>query len=165
MGNTGIRYGQGLRPLNVLAPVDIVATATPTRFVKLDKAHWLTFLILFGVITGDSLDVTVEASTTGIDSDTETAIAFQYRKSDIVNTDALGEVTTATASGVAMSASDDGKMLIIDVDPSAVQAALDGAKWVRVMITPGSSSVSAANVAAAAVIEPRYPSNFELSSS
>lgn len=159
-----IRFGMKTRPIPVLAPADITETTTPTQFVKLHKSHWITFLLLVGNLAGDSVSITVEASETGVDSDTETALAFQYRKSDAVGTDSLGDVATATAAGISLDpAADDNKLLIIDVDPAAVQAAAPNAKWVRVNISPNSSSTTNCVVSALAVVEPRYPSATESS--
>lgn len=160
-----IRFGEKLQVVPLLSPVDITETATSSNFVKLNNAHWVSFLVFFGTITGDSVDVYVEASTTGADSDTETAIPFRYRLSGVVGTDTLGAITSGSSAGLGIAAGDDDKLLLIDVDPASIQSHLTAADFLRVRIVPGSSSVSACEVSVVGVIEPRYPSNAQLSSS
>ena len=163
---TGVRFSQGLKAIPLLAPIDITETATGTGFVNITKANWLTFYVQAGVITGDSIHVTVEAAPVNTDTGTETAVAFRYILTGAVGTNTYGSVTSVAAgSNVSLSASDDGKMLIIDVDPADVQAALATAKYVRVLLTPASSTVSVALVNAMVILEPKYPTSNHVSDS
>lgn len=153
-----IRFGEKLQVVPILAPQDITETATATSFVNIQKAHWITFLLQFGTITGDSIDVKPEVSIENADSGTEANVKFRYRLSSAIGTDSWGAITdVAAGSTVGIAAGDDNKLLLIDVDPADVSAALSNADNVRLLITPGSSGVTACLVSAIAVLEPRYP--------
>lgn len=162
MSQFGIRYAEGLKVLPVLTVADIVATATYTSYVDLDKVNWATFLVSLGSVastdsTGEVV-ITVEASTAGTSNATEGAIAFQYRVSAAVNTDTMGAITTATASGAAISNTADNTVVVIDVDPSVVAASAADRRFIRLLITP-TAEITATVVGVTAVLEPRYPGN------
>ncbi len=167
MGVNGVRFAQGLKPIQVLAPQDISETATGTSFVNVKQANWLTFYVQIGVITGDSVDITVEVAPVNTDTGTETACAFRYIKTAAIDTNTYGSVTAVAAgSGISLvAASDDNKLLIIDVDPADMQTALATAKYCRVLITPATSSVSACLVNAIAILEPKYATSSHVSDS
>lgn len=145
------RYLDENHVVPVLAPVDTASSAVQTDIVGLKEYHQVRFLVQFGVITGDSVVVTVEEcdDTTPTNN---TAIAFSYRLSSAVGTDSLGDRATATTSGYTVTASDDGKMLIIDVDSAQLSS---GYPYVRVVATPG-GSMSVCLLNAVAVLRPRY---------
>lgn len=121
MANPFVQY-DNVVPL--LAPVDMGTTATKTPYVNLKGAHWLSFLIQFGVTTPnattDIIDVTVEAATAA--DGTEAAIAFQYRVSSAVTANTWGAVTTATTTGAELTDDHEGMSLWIDVNPDALAA-------------------------------------------
>jgi hypothetical protein len=161
------RYQENLRVIPVLAPADVTSTTTATGYVDLANCNWCTFMVTFGAITGDTttindtVGVTVEASTAGSSNATEEAIGFEYRLSPAVgtDTDALGTITTATSDGCSVAASDDNKILFIEINPAAVVGAKgDDFRYVRVVIDPGSAA-TATVVSASAILEPKYASN------
>lgn len=163
------RYLENKKAIPVLAPQNIVATATATSFVDLNLAHGVDFLVTFGAMTSDSTDtatVTLLAnavSDTTSSDDSEVSLAFNYRLSSAIGTDAVGAITAATTDGVAITATDDNKVLYIKCDPSAVANA--GAyRFVRLLITPNAEMASC-NVSALALVEPRYAGNVMPSSS
>ena len=80
------------------------------------------------------------------------AIAFSYRLSSATGTDSLGAATAATTSGVTLAASDDNKVLIIDVDPATLSATKP---YVRASVDPGGSA-SACVVGSVVLAQPRY---------
>lgn len=164
----GVRYAELVKVLPVLAPADIVATATATQPVDMDMVNWLSFWVQFGALTSDATDtvtISVESSTGTSTAATDTAIAFSYRLSAAVATDTMGAITAATSAGVAVpTATDDNKGVWIDVDPQAVIAADTDAKYVRVFLTPNAEMASCV-VGATAFIESRYPGNSIPSSS
>lgn len=156
-----IRFAEGLKVLPILAPQNIVASATASEYVDLKLANWATFVVSFGAATSDSTDtctVTVEASTAASSNATEGAIAFSYRLSSAVATDSMGTITAATTAGVAVTATDDNKVLVIDVDPAAVAATAADRRFLRVVLTPNAEMASC-NVGALAFLAPRYPGN------
>ncbi len=166
MFTNSLRYAEGLQPNYLLQSQDIVATATASQYLDLDQAHWVTFVIPFGSLTSDSTDtctVTVEASTAGSSNATEQKIGFQYRLSSAVATGSIGAITSATTDGVAITAADDNKLLIIDLDPSAVAALGDDFQFVRVVATPN-AEMAACNLSVIAFVEHRYPGNASPSS-
>lgn len=146
-----IRFSESVHVVPAITPVDITTTTTYTDVFNTGETQWLQFLLQFGAVTGDTATVTVEecsdTSATGA-----TAIAFTYRLSSATGTDSLGAVTAATSSGVTVAATDDNKVLIIDVDPATLSATKP---YVRVAIDPG-GSMSAFVVGAVALAEPRY---------
>jgi len=156
-----LRLGEPAQVFPVLSPADIVATATSSQYVDLNFSHWVTFLVYFGAMTSDSTDiatVTVECSTAGSSNATESAIAFNYRLTSAVGDYSHGAITAATATGVAIPATSDGKLLIIDVDPSVVAANAADMRFIRLTITP-SAEVASCVVGASVVLETRYPGN------
>ena len=164
------RFVENKNVIMALAPQNIVATATSTQYIDLNLAHGVDFLVQFGAMTSDSTDtatVTLEAnavSDTTSSDNSETALAFQYRLSPAIGTNTgYGAITAATTSGVAVTATDDNKVLYIKVDPSAVANA-GSYRFVRLTITPNAEMASC-NVAALALVEPRYSGNAIPSSS
>ena len=156
-----MRFAEGFKILPVLAPQDIVATATATSYVDLDNANWCSFWVPFGSLTTDVTDtitITVECSTAGSSNATEGTIAFYSRLSSAVNTDTLGAIVTNTSTGVAITATDDNKGVWIDVDPSAVAASAADRRFVRLVITP-SAGIGACLVQATAFLETRFTGN------
>ena len=163
MSQFGVRYAQGHKILNLLAPADIVATATASAYFDLDLINWLTVIIPFGAIAStDStggVTVTVEASTAGSSNATEGAIVFDYRLSDAVATDTMGAITAATVAGAVVGQGDDNKFLVIDIDPAVVAASAADRRYVRVVITPTAEITSTIVGGVLAIAEPRYPGN------
>lgn len=162
MSQHGIRYAEGLKVLPILAPADIVATATASQYFDFDGLNWATVLVHFGAIastdsTGEVV-VTVEASTAGSSNATEGAIAFSYRLSAAVATDTMGAITAATTAGVAVGNASDNVTLVIDIDPALVAASATDRRYCRVVITP-TAEITSTVVGATLIAEPRYPGN------
>jgi hypothetical protein len=160
-----IRLSEGYSIQPLLTPADIVADdPAGTSYLDLNMAHWVTLVTSFGAITCDSVTVTLEASTAGSSNATETAIGFNYRLSTAVDTmdSNRGSITAATSTGVAVTASDDHKVLLIEVDPSAVAALGADFKFIRLSYEQGDAT--AAVVGCIAFIEPRYAGNATISS-
>lgn len=148
--------------LPVLAPQDIVATATATNYVKIANvgSGQLELAVNFGAI--DSTDstgevvVTIEANDvndTSSSDNNEGAITFKYRLSAAVATDNMGAVTDAAAAGVAVLNTSDNTTLLCYVDP-----AVAAKKYVRGVITP-TSEITKTLVSAQARFVPRYAQN------
>jgi hypothetical protein len=146
-----IRFNESVHVVGGIAPLDITTTTTYSDVVNAGKAHWIQFLLSFGAITDDTVVVTVEECTSAAAAG-NTAAAFSYRLSSAVGTDSLGAVTAATASGVTITASDDNKVLIVDVDPATLT---NGYPYVRLAVDPGGSA-SACVVSCVILAEPRY---------
>ena len=142
----------------VIAPVDTTSTTINSDVVGLKEYHGVEFLINFGVITGDTVVVTVEECDDTTPT-TTTAITFHYRKSSAVGTDSMGSLTAATTSGVTIAATDDNKLLAIYVDGAQLS---DGYPYIRFVADPG-ASMSACLISAVAVLKPRYEQDSQLS--
>lgn len=161
------RFGEGLKVLPVLAPVDTAATAQVTAFVDANMAHWITFVLAFGNMTSDDSDIigiTVRCSSEDTSATTEPlAIPFWYRVSSAVATDSTTDIIAGTSDGIGTSddglnaANLDNKVVIIDVDPAVLLAQSASAadeRWVSLAIAPtGPITLDAC----LAVIEHRYP--------
>lgn len=151
MSNPFIAY-ENLVPL--LAPQDITGTATASGYLDLRTANAAGFLVVIGAITGTSTDtevITVEAATAVTGA--EAAIPFRYRLSGAVGANTWGAVTTCASTGLALTVSDDNKILFIEIDPQ--EMAVDDYRYVRVVCT---DTPDMANflVAVIGVVDPRY---------
>jgi hypothetical protein len=160
------RFGIGEQIVPLKAPVDSAGTAYATPFVDLKNALHATFFYYMGVVTAASADqnivVTMEAATAAA-SGSEVAIAFKYRLSGATGANTLGAITAATSTGVSLdTTSADGKLLLIDIDPAALDSALADARFVRMVVGIDAGGTVTLN-AAWAVLDPRYPQLTQLS--
>ena len=147
-----MKYDNDSHIFPVIAPVDTTSTTVNTDVVHAGQSlSPITFGIQFGVITGDEIVVTVEECDDITPSNT-TAIAFDYRLTSAVNTDAVGAKTAATTAGATIAAGDDNKMLLVYVDTHALSAGRD---YVRCVCNPGASA-SVALISAFVVLNPMY---------
>lgn len=135
-----------------LASIDSTTTVTEamTDAIDIGEATALQFVVNFGAITGDTLVVKAykDANTT---TSGGTAIAFNYKLTSAVGTDATSAWTACASTGLTVSASDDNKVLIVDIDP----AQCDGYPYVYLGIDPGASMTSLV-YGVVAVAVPRY---------
>ena len=144
-------FGMFNEIVKVKAYSDIVSTATNTTHVKV-TGHKVMFLIDFTTITGDSVAVTVEASTAGATTGAE-AIGFYYRLSHVAASgNTWGAVTSADSTGVDVTATDDNKMLMVMVDAMDMN---DDDRYLSVLLSPGASA-SAVGVSAICMQDSRY---------
>jgi hypothetical protein len=160
------RYAEKLHIVPVFSPAG--TTTFLSYAVGLENSHWVTFLINLGVMTSDSSDtgtVTVIATDTlGNTSDAQdVAVPFSYRLSGVMGTNEdWGDITAATASGMTFSAVDDGKSIVIDVDPASIPVLHSTAKGVRIAVD-GTGLITQAGIAVNALVEDRYPQADHLS--
>lgn len=156
------RFAEGLKILTTIAPIAFTTSAKVGDPCDLAQTQWATFLVALGAMTSDSTDtvtITVECSTGTSTASTDIAIAFNYRLTAAVGTDEHGAITAATSAGVALNAAThDNMTLVIDVDPAAIPAQDEDAKYIRVVATP-STHVASGVVCMTALLEPRYPGN------
>lgn len=141
------------------APIDSAGTAYATPWVDMKNALHATFFYYAGVVTAASADqavvITMEAATAAA-SGSEVAIAFKYRLSGATGANTWGDITSATSSGFSFATTDDGKMVLIDIDPAALEGALADASHVRMVVGIDAGGTVTLN-AAWAVLDPRYP--------
>lgn len=154
-------------PLQVPAAFTSDATVTNSAYVKINRAHWVSFVIpvgLFGTTAAtDTVKFQLQCSTAGSSNATEIEVPFRYRLSNILNTGGWGAITTATASngvsltGVAATGGGN-RVLVLELDPATLPALQPDGLFVRVVQT---FSTNAAGVIGGiqAVIEPRFPGN------
>ena len=118
--------------------------------IDVGAATALQLLVNFGAITGDPLVVKAykDANTTTTGG---TAIAFNYKLTSAVGTDAISAWTASASTGLTVAAGDDNKVLIVDIDP----ALCDGYPYVYLGIDPGASMTSLV-YGVVAVCVPRY---------
>ena len=153
-----MNFDERLHIVGLASPVDSAGAAVSSDIVNLVKYHSGTFLVYFGTITGDTIVVTVEECD-DVTPSNSTAIAFSYRLSGATGTsDAYGAKTAAAAGGVTIAATDDDKILQIDVNGVELTA---GFPYVRVVATPGGSA-SASEIAILCILDPRYPQNAQV---
>jgi len=158
-----IRYAEGLSVLPVLAPIAFTTSAIDTELVDMNMNHWVTFLCNFGAMTSDSTDtvtVTVVCSSVETSATGDTLETWSYRLSGAVETDSMGAITAGSTDGVVVTAEDDAKVLIIDVNADVIPSSSGGSdrRFVGLVFTP-SAEMASGTVGAIAVMEPRYPGN------
>jgi hypothetical protein len=116
MAHNTLAFYDNVVPL--IQPVDLGTTDTATPYVQLKGAHRLAFLVQFGVTTQnattDIIDVRVECAS--VETETETAVAFNYRLSSAVTANTWGAVTAATATGAELNYLKEGMSLWVEVD-------------------------------------------------
>jgi|GEM_PF-2692488 len=118
--------------------------------IKLSTAHWVTALLTFGEITGNSVLKVFSGATAGAKT---TALTFTYRVSGAdFKTDGADQYGTAATSAALTltAASYDHRAVLVEVDPQAVT---DGEPWITVEID---ATATALNVGGFALVRPRY---------
>lgn len=160
---TKLNYAESFKVLPILAPADIVASATGTAYLDLKMAEGLVEIALqFGAVastdsTGEVV-VTIEASTAASSNATEGQVVFGYRLSGAVATDSMGVIANAAAAtGAVVGQGDDNKVLLCYVDPSVVALTSDR-RYIRAVITP-TAEITSTIVGAVARFIPRYAGN------
>lgn len=157
-----IRFGEALQVLPVLVPAAGNDAVRVSSFVDLSLAHWCTFAVQFGAISVTDtglITISVEGSTAGADSDTETAVDFSYRYSHAPGSAPSMSTITAcesTATNTVSATDVASTVLLVDVDPSVVADA--GFRYVRMSIDPAADTTSSI-CGVVAYLEPRYPGN------
>lgn len=143
-------YGMNTHVIPLVAPVDLGAAGIRTTHVKVNHALSATFLINFGVITNDTMNITVEESTSAATTGAE-AIGFGYRLTGDTAADTYGAVTTCSSVGTSFvhSAINNISMLI-DVDLAEMS---DDCNYLCVYILAGSDP---SLVSATALLQTRY---------
>lgn len=163
MKDSRFAFGENIVPLK--APVDSGGTAYATPWVDLKNALHATFFYYAGVVTATSADqavvITMEAATAAA-SGSEVAIAFKYRLSGATGANTWGDITAATTAGMSYGTTDDGKMVLIDIDPAALESALADARFVRMVVGIDAGGTVTLN-SAWAVLDPRFPQTTHLS--
>lgn len=135
-----------------LASIDSTTTVTEamTDAIDVGELTALHFVVNMGAITGDTVVFKLykDANTT---TSGGTAIAFSYKLTSAVGTDTISAWTASASTGLTVTADDDNKVLIINVDP-----ALCGEyPYVYLGIDPGASMTSFV-YGVVAVCVPRY---------
>lgn len=139
-----LNMAEEIQVVNLLGPIDIVATATVSKYVHTGKvgSGQIEFELPFGVVT--STDSTGEVVVTFVGNDVndtstsdnnEVAVAGYYRLSSAVGTDAMGALTAFTSAGVTIPNTADNCTLLAYIDPAVLQQ-----KYVRAVITPTSET-------------------------
>ena len=160
MANQFIGY-DNIIPL--LAPQDIVSTATTCPYMDLRNAQKASFLIMYGAITSatttDESVITIQCATA--EDGTEAAIAFRYRKSGAVGANTWGAVTSVASTGVGMGADDSDNMAVwVEIDPDVLAA--NDYRYARVVLTDN-VDLEACLVAVYGFIETRYKQTTHIS--
>ena len=148
------------------APVDSAGTAYASPYVDMKNALHATFFYYAGVVTAASADqpvvITFECATAAASAANEVAVPFTYRKSGATGTDTWG--TPTAASTYSYGTTDDGSMVLFDVDLSQLESLLADARFIRMVVGIDAGGTVTLN-AAWAVLEQRYPQLTTLSAS
>ncbi len=128
-------FGQEIHVINVKPPIAVTDTAVTDKVDLLDFTD-LEFVSTMGAMS--SSDATGTWTLMLYSSSTTTAagaaVAFKYRlQSDTAVTDSLGDVTSAAATGLALTSDNDNTIVIIKVDPREITEAEDGKRYVNLV--------------------------------
>lgn len=152
MGHNTLASYDNVIPLK--QPIDGGTTDFVTPYVQLKGAHRLAFLIQFGVTTQnattDRINVTVECAS--VETETEAAVAFTYRKSSAVTANTWGAVTAATTTGAELTYLEEGMSLWIEVDVDTMGT--NDYKFARVAVAL--NAFTAAFVSIVGFVDSRY---------
>lgn len=166
----GIRFAEGLQVVPLYAMTATVTDAE-SRFVKLENMQWMSFLVNTGTLVASTDSILVTVKTTAGSTDTSTAaddvaIPFWYRLSSAVGGDDWGSITYVStgSDGATISATDDNKLLLIDVDPSVIPSKDADAASLYIDLDFSAVSTDTIVMDVIGVFEPRYPQNEQLSS-
>lgn len=135
----------------LMSPADLGAVDAGSAFVNVRNAQQVSFIVPLGTITGGTCTITVDKSPDGT-AGPHVKTPFMYRLSSAVGTDTWGNPTSASTAGVAVAATDDDKVLLIEIDPASLG---DGFSFLRVWLDLAGST-TACEAAVIAVLEPRY---------
>lgn len=145
-----LKYGMNMHMIPVLAPVDLGASTIRTTHVNASQALSAAFLINFGVITNDTVNITIEESTSATTTGAE-AIGFGYRQSGDTATDTWGAVTTCDSAGTSfVHTAIDNTDMWIEIDMAGLS---EDCNYLCVKIVAGSDP---SLMAATAFLETRY---------
>ena len=163
------RFVVGEKVVPLKAPVDSAGTAYATPYVDMKNALHATFFYYAGVVTAASADqavvITFEAATAAASAANEVQIPFTYRKSGATGTDSWGDPTAAVAAtGYSYGTTDDGSMVIFDIDLAKLDSLLADARFVRMVVGIDAGGTVTLN-SAWCVLDPRYPQFSQLSAS
>lgn len=152
--------------VNVVNPASQTATTGGTvtsDIVNMENYKALTFLVHTGATAVNNPTITVYGGETSTGA--TTAIAYKYRKMitavpPAATSDTHGDLTDATSAGFAITASKEGAMYIIEVDPSTVAAADTTDQTydhVKMILTNSGTAAAQIYGIVAILSEPRYP--------
>ena len=171
MAQHGIRFAEGLQVVPLKYPYDTTVDSESQHF-KLENMQWLSFLVNFGGVSGDSTDYVRFAvkSTTNVGGSTaagDYTLPFWYRLGGGIGDDNWGDITAVTtATGyVEVTLASTANLLLIDVDPSIIYAHDSDATHGYIdmdVAMPGATD--AIIVSIAGIFEPRYPQSEQKSS-
>ena len=133
-----------------MEPADKAGAGDDTDSINIGDLNWLTFVITFGALTGDSV---LKLYTGAAVATKTTAETFTYRLAsgdfEAASADLYG--TPATSAALTLTAATyDHKILIVEVDPATLT---DAQPFVTLEI---SAVANPCNVAVVAIGEPRY---------
>lgn len=138
-------------PVPLLKPADITETATASQFLNIVGTNWVSLVIDLGTVTGATGTITLEQCPIGTTTDSsETAIGYYYRVTEGPATEGLGALTAVGSTGMVFAATDDDHLIVIEFDPATVTA---GSKFLRAVITPDTSGMSACVVGVQAYVD------------
>ena len=155
------RFGEDVQVVPLLIAEGAVNDAS--NYVKVNNAHWVTFLVAWGD-ADTAITITVESSSVGSSNASETAIPFLYRLSGAASagSDTWGASTSATSTGVALTATTDtGKCLLIEIDPRSLA---DNHNYLRVQTAATSYNSPTPAEVVVAFLQSRYLQHDPLSS-
>jgi len=149
-----MNFAEKYKVVPVMASDDINA-GVDSDSINMSKFHRCTFIITFGTLNGDAVLKVYSGATDGAKT---SALTFRYALASAAIGSASCDVlaaTTAAATLTLTAATYTDKMLIVEVDASAMDIANDE-EWITLELSAAANSGSCDIVA---ILEPRYASN------
>jgi len=146
-------YSQDLHIIPCLAPVDTTNVTAASDVIHAGWCQHVQFLVYFGAI--DVAGVFNVYSADDAVPTTSTALAvYHYRYSAVTGTDTMGAVTASAAVNLATAGNEDGRILVVDIDPAGLLAGREYV-WVEWNPTAGANNL----ICMIALVTPRYSEN------
>ncbi len=141
---------QDLHIVPCLRPADTTNVTAASDVIDAGECQHVQFLIYFGAIDVAGVFNVYEANDAVPTTSVQT-FKYTYRYSAVTGTDLMGAVTVPSAVDLATAGTEDGKILIVDINPADLTAGYPYV-WVEWNPTAGANNT----LAMLALVTPRY---------
>ena len=141
---------QDLHIVPCFTPVDTGAVTAASDVIDAGECTHVQFLIYFGALDVAGVFNVYEATDAAAGTSVQT-FAYTYRYSAVTGTDLMGAVTVPAAVDLAYAGTEDGMILVVDIEPAKLTAGYPYV-WVEINPTAGANNT----LAIIALVTPRY---------
>jgi len=140
---------QDLHIVPVFTPVNTTSVTATSDVIDAGEYQHIQFLIYFGALDVAGVVDVYEADDI-VPTNSVATTKFSYRYSGVMGTDLMA-ATTAGSLALAYAGTEDGKILVIDIEPARLTA---GYPYVYVSVNPTAGANN--TLAMIALVTPRY---------